>query len=175
MGPASVYGASKEGGEQAVRTLNRRHVILRTAWVVSATGSNFIKTMLRLAETRDTVSVVDDQLGCPTSARDISAVLKVVADRLLASEPSPLGTYHLVNQGEATWHALACHVFAQATSKGLSVPTVVPIPTTQYPTPARRPANSRLDTTKLVAEFGVTLRPWQTAVTEVVDELLTLA
>ena len=111
IGPVSVYGASKEGGEQAVRTQNPAHIILRTAWVVSPYGQNFIKTMLRLAQDRDQLSVVDDQLGCPTSATDIAGALIAVADRVLISGDSPYGTYHFVNSGEATWHQLAGAVF----------------------------------------------------------------
>ena len=111
VGPISVYGASKEGGEQAVRTQNPRHVILRTAWVVSPFGQNFIKTMLRLAQDRDQLTVVDDQLGCPTSAFDIAGALVAIADQLMTSKDAPYGTYHFVNSGEATWCELARSVF----------------------------------------------------------------
>lgn len=172
VGPVSVYGASKEAGEQAVRTGNPRHLILRTAWVVSPHGANFIKTMLRLAETRDRLTVVDDQHGCPTSAADIASALAAIVSRMVDDTTAPTGTYHFVNSGDATWCGFAREVFAQAQAKGLTVPTVEAIPTSAYPTPARRPANSRLDTAKLTRDFGVEPRDWRTAVSEVVETLL---
>ena len=172
VGPISVYGASKEGGEQAVRTQNPRHVILRTAWVVSPYGQNFIKTMLRLAQDRDQLAVVDDQLGCPTSAADIAGTLVAVADRLMSSTDTPYGTYHFVNSGEATWCELARRVFQRAVRYNQRVPDVRAIPSSDYPTPARRPMNSRLDTAKITQDFGVVPRSWHQAVDQVVDELL---
>ena len=172
VGPVSVYGASKEGGEQAVRTLNPRHVILRTAWVVSPHGTNFIKTMLRLAEVRDQLGVVDDQRGCPTSAADIARTAWALAQRMIDDSAAPSGTYHFVNSGEATWCELAREVFAQSAAAGCKIPEVTAIPTSAYPTPARRPANSRLDTGKLTRDFGIEPRPWRTAISEVVADLL---
>jgi dTDP-4-dehydrorhamnose reductase len=172
VGPVSVYGASKEAGEQAVRTGNPRHLILRTAWVVSPHGANFIKTMLRLAETRDHLTVVDDQRGCPTSATDIARTLATVVTRMAQDDAAPAGTYHFVNSGDATWCGLAREVFAQTQARGLTVPTVEAIPTSAYPTPARRPANSQLDTAKLTRDFGVEPRNWRTAISEVVETLL---
>lgn len=171
IGPLGVYGASKAAGELAVAAANPRHLILRTAWVVSPDGNNFIKTMLRLAETRDEVSVVNDQVGCPTSADDIAAALKAVLPRLEAADP-PYGTYHLVNSGEASWHGLATAVFGQAEAAGRKVPVLKAIPTSGYPTPAKRPGNSRLDTARLTGDFGLKLRPWQEAVSDVVTALL---
>jgi dTDP-4-dehydrorhamnose reductase len=172
VGPVSVYGASKEAGEQAVRTGSPRHVVLRTAWVVSPHGANFIKTMLRLAETRNRLTVVDDQHGCPTSAADIARALAAIATRMVDDDAAPTGTYHFVNSGEATWCGFAREIFAQAQAAGRTVPTVEAIPTSAYPTPARRPANSRLDTAKLTRDFGVEPRAWRTAVSEVVETLL---
>lgn len=172
VAPVSVYGASKEAGEQAVRVGNPRHAILRTAWVVSPHGTNFIKTMLRLAQTRDTLGVVADQHGCPTSATDIAQALVVMARRLIEDAEAPTGTYHFVNAGEATWCDLAREVFALAGAAGRPIPTVNAITTADYPTPARRPANSRLDTAKLTRDFGVEPRPWRTAVSDVVATLL---
>lgn len=172
VAPLGVYGASKEAGEQAVRAGNRRHVILRTAWVVSPHGGNFIKTMLRLGATRDELGVVDDQLGCPTSAGDIAETLIVVARRLIDEVAAPTGTYHFVNAGEATWCGFAREIFARAETHGRKPPRVDAITTADYPTPARRPANSRLDTKKLTRDFGVTPRPWRTAAAEVIDTLL---
>ena len=171
IGPLGVYGASKAAGESSVQSENPKHVILRTAWLVSPDGGNFVKTMLRLAKTLDEVSVVNDQLGCPTSADDLANVLRRVLWRLEAESP-PYGIYHLVNSGEATWHDLAKAVFDQAQAAGYKVPVLKAIPTSGYPTPARRPVNSRLDTKKLTRDFGVSLRPWQEAVSDVVAALL---
>lgn len=172
VGPVSVYGASKEGGEQAVRTGAPRHVILRTAWVVSPHGGNFIKTMLRLAGERERLTVVDDQRGNPTSATDIAQALAVIVRRLVEDADAPLGTYHFVNSGEATWCGFAREIFAQAGAAGHKAPVVEAIPTSAYPTPARRPANSRLDTAKLTRDFGIEPRPWRAAVSDVVATLL---
>lgn len=172
VAPVSVYGASKEGGEQAVRTGNPRHVILRTAWVVSPHGSNFIKTMLRLAQTRPELRVVDDQRGCPTSATDIAQALLTITRRLTDDPQAPVGTYHFVNSGEATWCGLAHAVFEIAAEHGRPAPTVEGITTADYPTPARRPANSRLDVGKLTRDYAIAPRPWQEAVKQIVETLL---
>lgn len=173
VAPLGVYGGSKEGGEQAVRTGNRRHVILRTAWVVSPHGSNFIKTMLRLAETRPDIRVVDDQRGCPTSAADIAATLLKITGRMIASPQSaPTGTYHFVNGGEATWCELARTVFDLAAARGRAAPRVEAITTAEFPTPARRPANSRLGVAKLRADYGIEPRHWRAAVEDIVEALL---
>lgn len=172
VGPVGVYGASKEGGEQAVRTGAPRHVILRTAWVVSPHGGNFVKTMLRLGRERDRLTVVDDQHGCPTSATDIARALAVITRRLVEDADAPVGTYHFVNSGEATWCGFAREIFSQAGAAGRKVPLLEAIPTSAYPTPARRPANSRLDTARLTRDFGIEPRPWRAAVSEVVETLL---
>lgn len=171
-GPLNVYGASKLGGEQAVRTAHARHVILRTAWVVSPTGSNFVKTMLRLGAERPVLRVVDDQRGCPTTADDIAAALAAVAARLMDDPDAPAGTYHFVAQGEATWCELARAVFAAAAEAGARVPEVQPISTQDYPTPATRPRNSVLDTAKITRDYGVSPPPWLAAVRKVVQQLV---
>lgn len=171
VSPIGVYGASKEGGEQAVRTANPRHVILRTAWVVSPHGSNFVKTMLRLAETRSELNVVDDQRGCPTSAADIAATVLAIAERMIEDADAPTGTYHFVNDGEATWCEFARAIFTAAQARGLATPTVHPIPSSAYPTPARRPANSRLSTEKLRRDYGIAPRPWPAALAEIMAAL----
>ena len=170
VAPIGVYGASKEGGEQAVRTANPKHVILRTAWVVSPFGNNFVKTMLRLGADRPLLRVVGDQYGCPTSALDIAATLLAIVGQL--GENTPWGTYQFVNAGEANWHDLACAVLDRAASKGLPRPQIDAITTAEYPTPARRPANSRLSTAKLEAAFGIRPRPWRAAIDDIVDELI---
>jgi dTDP-4-dehydrorhamnose reductase len=167
VAPLGVYGASKEGGEQAVRTANPRHIILRTAWVASATGSNFVRTMLRLGAERPELRVVADQIGCPTSADDIArAILKMLG------QTGPYGTYHFVNAGEATWHELAEAVFVRAAAHGRPAPAVEPIATRDYPTPAARPANSRLATAKIERDYGIVPRDWHDAIEDIVDTLV---
>jgi dTDP-4-dehydrorhamnose reductase len=163
VAPLGVYGASKEAGERGARAANPDHVVLRTAWVVSPWGHNFVKTMLRLGAERKQLRVVDDQRGCPTSAADIAETLLTIA-----TQGGPAGTYHFVNAGEASWCELARFVFDRA---GMDV-AVEAITTADYPTPARRPANSRLSTDKLQRIFGIRPRPWQDAVGEVVDTLM---
>jgi dTDP-4-dehydrorhamnose reductase len=173
VAPLGVYGASKLGGELAVRTANPRHLILRTAWVVSATGQNFVKTMLRLGAERPQLRVVADQHGCPTSADDIArAILTILARFVGEGEQGPYGTYHFVNAGDATWHDLAARVFARAAAHGRTAPSIQPIATSDYPTPAARPANSRLATHKIMRDFGITPRDWHEAIDEIVDTLL---
>jgi dTDP-4-dehydrorhamnose reductase len=172
VSPLCVYGASKEGGEQAVRTGNPRHVILRTAWVVSPHGSNFVKTMLRLARERPVVRVVDDQVGSPTSASDVALALVGIVDRLLGHDEPINGTYHFVNHGEASWCGLARAVFNKLAERGGAAPVLEAIGTADYPTPAHRPANSRLSTAKLTQDLAIMPRPWRLAVDEVVDALL---
>jgi dTDP-4-dehydrorhamnose reductase len=166
--PLNAYGASKLAGELAVRAANRRAVILRTAWVLSAHRSNFIKTMLRLGATNPSLRVVADQHGCPTSARDIAEALQRIALRAIDDPETPWGTYHFVNSGETSWHGLAEHIFEFA---GASRPKIEAIPSSAFPTPARRPANSRLDTGLITEKFGIAPRPWQQAVDEILAEL----
>lgn len=172
VAPLGVYGASKEAGEQAVRTGNPRHVILRTAWVVSPYGSNFIKTMLRLAETRPELRVVADQRGCPTSATDIASAVLQITQKMIASAEAPTGVYHFVNSGEATWCEFARTIFEISSARGHPTPSVEAITTAEYPTPARRPANSRLDTAKLTRDYGIAPRPWRPAVEDIIAALL---
>jgi dTDP-4-dehydrorhamnose reductase len=171
VAPLGVYGASKEGGEQAVRSANPAHVILRTAWVVSPFGNNFVKTMLRLGAERPELRVVADQHGCPTSALDIAGTIAVILDKLAAGE-GPYGTYHFVNSGEASWHGLAEAVIARAAEHGAPKPAVQPITTADFPTPARRPVNSRLSTAKLTADYGIRPRHWREAIHDIVDTLM---
>ncbi|EYR80471.1 dTDP-4-dehydrorhamnose reductase [Shinella sp. DD12] len=170
IGPLNVYGASKEAGEQAVRTGNSKHCILRTAWVFSRHGTNFVKTMLRLAQDRPELRIVHDQQGCPTSAQDIAGALARIVDRLLSTNP-PYGTYHFVNRGETTWAGFAGEIFAQAKASGCPVPRITGIPSSQYPVPAARPHNSRLSTAALERDFGITPRPWQDALADVLRSI----
>ncbi|PLK27167.1 dTDP-4-dehydrorhamnose reductase [Novosphingobium sp. TH158] len=172
VAPASAYGRTKAEGEGAVRSSGARHAIVRTAWVVSADGANFVKTMLRLGAEREVLRVVADQRGCPTHAGDLAEVLAAVTRRLVSDPDQASGIWHCTNSGETTWHGLAEHVFACAAAHGLKVPSrVEAITTAEYPTPARRPADSRLDCSKLERDFGITMRPWQDAVAEIVGEL----
>lgn len=172
VNPTSVYGASKAAGEMAVRTGNPLHAIVRTAWVVSPHRGNFVKTMLRLAAERDKLTVVDDQHGCPTSAADLAAALATIALRLAQDPAAPTGTFHFVNDGATTWCGFArAIVEGSARRGGRSVP-VEGIPTTAYPTPARRPANSRLSTRSLTDAYGVTPRPWAAALDDILDRLV---
>jgi dTDP-4-dehydrorhamnose reductase len=170
--PLGVYGASKESGEAAVRAYNPAHAILRTAWVVSAGGSNFINTMLRLAEERDEIGVVNDQIGCPTSAADIAEAVLTIATHMTRGSTSPTGTWHFVNSGSATWHDLAAYIFAAVKASGAKVPKLKAITTADYPTPARRPANSQLDTSRITRDFGITPRHWHDAIGDILAERL---
>ena len=173
VAPLGVYGASKEAGEQAVRTANPRHVILRTAWLVSPHGANFVKTMLRLGAERPALRVVDDQRGCPTSATDLAGAVIAVTRRLVEDPAPPVGDYHFVNAGEASWCEFARAIFQAAEAYGRPAPTVEAITAAEYPTPSRRPANSRLSTDKIRRDFGVEPRPWRVALDEIIARLLT--
>ncbi len=173
-GPLSVYGRTKLAGEAAVRESGCRHVILRTSWVYAARGHNFIRTMLRLAAERDDLKVIDDQFGAPTGADLLADVTALVLRRLLV-DPGAGGTYHCVAAGETNWHGFARFVIDWARGHGLPVKVaaerILPVPTTEYPTPARRPLNSRLDTTKLRQTFDLVLPPWQHGVERMLIEV----
>lgn len=172
--PVSAYGRSKLAGEQAVAAATANHTILRTAWVYSPFGRNFVRTMLQLGETRDEVAVVADQIGCPTSALDIAEAVIGVARNLLArpSDAALRGTFHMCGQGEASWAALAEDLFADAAALGRKPVAVRPITTAEYPTPARRPANSRLDCAKLAAAHGIALPHWRGSIRHCVERLI---
>jgi dTDP-4-dehydrorhamnose reductase len=169
--PINVYGASKEAGERKVRSGCSRHLIVRTAWVMSPWSSNFARTMLRLGAERSELRIVDDQIGSPTGAIDIADILMRLTSRLIADPAAPVGTYHFVNEGEASWYDVATAIFEAAAAHGRPVPALTPIPSSDYPTPARRPANSRLDTAKLRRDYGIEPRPWREAVREIVDRI----
>jgi dTDP-4-dehydrorhamnose reductase len=169
--PLGVYGRSKLEGEQAVRAACERHVILRTSWVVSAFGQNFVKTILRLARERDELRVVADQWGRPTPAADLAAVLCELAKHVATSAPFPWGTYHFAAAGRCSWHELAAEVVELQSRHTGRHPRVTAIPTTEYPTPARRPANSELATDEIERVFGIEPRSWRIGVAEIVNEL----
>jgi len=171
--PMSVYGASKLAGEKAVLAAHDRAAILRTAWVYSPFNANFVKTMLRLAEDRDEISVVADQQGNPTSALDIAdAVIEVLTRLSASSDPRLQGVFHMTGQGDTTWAEFAAAIFSAATAHDGPSARVLPIATSEYPTKARRPANSRLDNAKLARTYGVRLPPWQESLERVVARLL---
>ncbi|MET4701565.1 dTDP-4-dehydrorhamnose reductase [Constrictibacter sp. MBR-5] len=171
IAPLSVYGRTKAAGEAAVRAAEGRHAILRTSWVYSAHGGNFVKTMLRLGGERPVLRIVDDQHGAPTAASDIADAVMAVALRLIAGD-GPDGVFHFTAAGATTWYGFASRIFAHAAAGGRPVPKLEPIPTRNYPTPARRPTNSRLDCGRLARAHGIVGRPWEAALAEVMDELL---
>jgi len=171
VGPQSVYGRSKLEGEQRVAATHRRHAILRTAWVFSHEGKNFLRTMLRLAKARPSLGVVDDQIGCPTYAPDLAEAIVKVAARLGAEDRSDLyGVFHAAGSGEASWKDFAVAIFQGSSKRRGPVAEVKAITTAEYPTPAHRPANSRLDCSKLANVYGVRLRPWPEATEACLDE-----
>ncbi len=172
VGPLGVYGASKLGGELAVRTSGARHAIVRTAWVVSAHGHNFVKTMLRVAADRPVLNVVDDQLGSPTSAADLAHALMTIAVRLVEDAEAPTGIVHFSNAGAVSWAGFAAEIFRQSAARGGPSADVVPITTADYPMPARRPANSVLSHDAIRAAYGIVPRPWQAALGDILDDLL---
>lgn len=172
--PLGAYGRSKLAGEQAVAASTDDYAILRTAWVYSPYGGNFVKTMLRLAETRDELGVVADQFGSPTSAPDLAEAIIAVAKALVArpGDASLRGVFHAAGSGEASWADLAEAVFAASVALGGPSASVKRITTADYPTPARRPANSRLDCSLLAERHGLRLPLWQDSVKTCVAELL---
>ena len=170
VNPLGVYGRTKEKGESAVRTLNPRHAIIRTAWVVSAGGANFINTMIRLASERPEINVVNDQIGCPSNALDIADALLAVAEYPVAQ----YGTWHFVNSGEASWYDLAAHIFDHMQQRGQATPVLNAIATAQYPTPAVRPSNSRLSTEAIQRDFGIQPRHWHDAIDAILAERFSL-
>lgn len=172
VAPLCVYGASKLGGELAVRTSGARHVIVRTAWVVSAHGSNFVKTMLRVGTTNRILRVVADQHGSPTSAADLADALRTITLRLIDDAAAQTGTFHFSNTGATTWADFAREIFRQSALRGGTTADVDAITTADYPTPARRPANSLLSHRAIEAAYGITPRGWETALSDIMDELI---
>jgi dTDP-4-dehydrorhamnose reductase len=169
-GPQSAYGRTKLAGEVAVAGANPRHVILRTAWVYSPYGANFLRTMLRLASSQDTLRVVADQFGTPTYAPDIADGILAVARRL-RDQNAPSGVFHMVAAGDTNWAGFAQEIFRQSADRGGPSARVEPITSAEYPTAARRPASSRLDTARFRATFGHELPPWQDGVRRCLDAL----
>ncbi|MDX8379207.1 MAG: dTDP-4-dehydrorhamnose reductase [Gallionella sp.] len=172
-GPLSVYGSTKLEGEQLIAQSGCKHLIFRTSWVYGARGGNFAKTMLRLAQERDTLKIIDDQVGAPTGA-DLLADVTAQALRAAQGKGDLWGLYHLVAAGETSWHGYARFVldFAQRAGEPLKVTTIEPVPTSAFPTPAIRPHNSRLNTSKLQHAFGLHLPDWQVGVSRMLTEVL---
>jgi dTDP-4-dehydrorhamnose reductase len=175
-GPLSAYGRTKLAGEQRIAAANPRHLILRTSWVYGARGGNFAKTMLRLARERDRLTVIDDQFGAPTGA-DLLADVTAHALRGLLAGTGEAGIHHVAAAGETTWNRYARFVLATAQQSGVTLKAgpdqVEPVPTSAFPTPARRPHNSRLDTSRFCAAFGLALPPWQQGVARMLQEIQT--
>jgi len=171
-GPLSVYGQTKLEGEQAVQQSGARHLIFRTSWVFAARGGNFAKTMLRLAADRERLTVIDDQHGAPTGA-ELLADCTAHAIRATLADASKAGLYHLVAGGEVTWNGYARFVIEQARALGVELKTteVAPVPTSAFPTPAARPLNSRLNTSKFQQTFGLVLPQWQAGVARMLREI----
>lgn len=167
VNPVNAYGRSKLAGEVAVRALNPRHVIVRTSWVYSHDGRNFVRTMLRLGETRKEIAVVNDQRGSPTSASDLAAALLKVA-AAMNEHDGTTGTHHFSNSGVTNWYDFARMIFE---IRGGDAPVVSPLATADYPLPAARPAWSVLDCTSFENEFATQRRPWQTALRDVMDKI----
>ena len=173
--PLSVYGQTKWEGEQLIAANCNKHLIFRTSWVYAARGGNFAKTMLRLAKERDSLNVIDDQIGAPTGA-DLLADITALALRQVQTQPDLAGLYHLVASGYTSWHGYASLVIEQARQAGITLKTpqnaIYKIATKAYPTPARRPINSKLDTSKLQSAFQVHLPSWQQGVTRMLTEII---
>jgi dTDP-4-dehydrorhamnose reductase len=173
-GPINAYGRSKLAGEQAVKEATPHHVILRISWLYSPFGANFVRTMLRLAETRDKIGVVADQIGQPTCALDVADGVLTICDKLKdqPGEERLFGTFHMAAAGAASWADFAEAIFTETARRGRRRAAVARITTEQYPTPARRPSNSRLDAQKLAEIYGVALPPWRNSLPAVIVRLL---
>lgn len=172
-GPLSVYGSTKLEGERGLQQHCSRHLIFRTSWVYAARGNNFAKTMIKLAKERDTISVINDQHGAPTGA-DLIADCTAHAIRIALVNKNVAGIYHLIASGETTWYAYANKVIKIAKQRGLelAVQTINPVTTSAFPTPAKRPANSRLNTEKFQRTFNLTLPEWQVGVERMLNETI---
>jgi dTDP-4-dehydrorhamnose reductase len=172
VAPLGVYGRSKAEGERAAREGLPEHLILRTAWLCGVYGQNFVKTMLRLGRERDTLRVVADQRGCPTFAADLAGAILSIYRRYQVGQGVEWGTYHYCGAGAASWHEFAEAIFDVARRyEPLKVERVTPIATSEYPTPARRPANSVLDCTKIERRLGIRPRPWREALEEMMGRM----
>jgi dTDP-4-dehydrorhamnose reductase len=170
VSPLGVYGKSKAAGEIEVRDNLKEHLILRTAWLYGIQGHNFAKTMLRLGKEKEVLSVVADQYGCPTYAADLAEAILAIADQINKGRDITWGTYHYCGKGVTTWHGFAEAIFNLAKQHdSLMVKKVVPITTSEFPTPAKRPANSVMDCSLITKHFGIRIRPWQESLAEMLN------
>jgi dTDP-4-dehydrorhamnose reductase len=174
VNPRSVYGQSKREGELAVAAANSQHIVVRTSWVYAPFGTNFVRTMLRLTAERDSLRVVDDQIGCPTYGPDIAAAIITIAKKVIAEgwNSKFAGVTHLAGPDALTWYAFAKDIVRGATLRGGRSVPISPILTSDYPTPAARPANSRLSTARLTSVFDVRLQPLERSLANCLDRLL---
>jgi dTDP-4-dehydrorhamnose reductase len=174
VAPGSVYGVSKLAGERAVVTIAPDHVILRTAWVYAPYGKNFVRTMLGLAQTRDEVRVVSDQLGSPTYAPDIAVAIIAIARELVSrpNDPRLRGIFNLAGGGETSWSDFAAAILSFLAGKGMRTPVLTPIASADYPTAACRPANSRLDCDKIARVYGIKLPAWRSSLSNCLERLI---
>jgi dTDP-4-dehydrorhamnose reductase len=171
IAPINVYGRTKAEGEARVRAIAPRHIVLRTAWLYGRFGNNFLKTMLRLAGERAQLRVVIDQKGCPTATQDLAEAIFAIDKKICGNERVLWGTYHFAGDGTTSWHGFAEHIIAVHARNTNLQPLVLPITTANYPTPARRPGNSRLDSSRFLTAFQYRAPPWQARVAELVDTL----
>ena len=180
VNPVSIYGKSKLAGEEAIRAVGLPHLILRTSWVYGAYGKNFLKTIMRLAAERDSLRIVGDQFGAPTSSESIAEAVISLVDSWQCSQDNQTGVYHFTNTGETSWHGFSCEIINEYNQLALAksrpalktnTHTITAISTAEYPTPATRPANSRLDNTKLKQTFGIALPSWQQGLQQIMQTL----
>ena len=172
VSPAGVYGKSKAKGDMLVAEHMEKHIILRTSWVCSAHGANFVKTMLRLGREKEVIRVVDDQKGCPSFAQDIAEAIVTIAERCLADQEIPWGIYHYCGEEATSWFGFAQEIFRQAAKReALTLKSLLPIPTSEYPLPARRPMNSVLDCTKIIQNFSIHPKPWKQSLQKTLTDL----
>ena len=173
VSPLGVYGQSKAAGEEEIRKILPAHIIIRTAWLYGVHGNNFVKTMLRLGKEQEVIRVVADQVGCPTCAADLAGAILIIAEKIAAGNQIQWGTYHYCGAGAASWHGFAEAIFDLAKQyTPLAVKTVQPITTAEFPTPAKRPANSVLDCSAIKDNFGIQPRPWKESLAEVLQQVL---
>ena len=172
LSPLGVYGKSKAEGETIVRSLLTDHIIIRTAWLYGIHGNNFVKTMLALGKEKETLRVVADQYGCPTSAADLAEAILTIAEQIKERPDIPWGTYHYCGKGKTTWHGFAEKIFELAKQYNLfSIKKVIPVTTAEYPTPAKRPLNSVMDCSMLTKNFGILPAPWQESLERMLRQL----
>jgi dTDP-4-dehydrorhamnose reductase len=171
IAPLNFYGESKAESERAVRKANARHLIVRTSWLFSAHGTNFVKTMLRLGRERRSLRIVADQHGCPTAAGDLAAALQTLVLKLTSGATPTYGTFHLCNAEPTTWYGLAIAIFEETAKAGTRSPALEPITTAEYPTAARRPFNSVLDCSRARRLYGIALRSWRPALCSTIAQM----